>query len=106
MNESLISVLLPVFNGEKDIEKAIYSILDQSYKHLELLVLDDGSTDSTYQICVRISNEDNRVKLFKNQKNLGLTKSLNILIKESKGKYLARQDSDDLSKETRLEKQL
>ena len=106
MNESLISVLLPVFNGENDIEKAVYSILGQSYKHLELLVIDDRSTDSTYKICLRISKEDNRVKLFKNQKNLGLTKSLNILIKESKGKYLARQDSDDSSKETRLEKQL
>ena len=106
MNKNLISVLLPVFNGEEDIHKAVLSILNQSHKNFELLIIDDGSTDRSYQICMNISEQDNRVKVFKNHNNLGLTKSLNLLIKESNGKYLARQDSDDWSEDTRLEKQL
>ena len=106
MNKNLISVLLPVFNAEKDINIAIQSILNQSYKDLELLIIDDGSTDNSYQICMNISEHDNRVKVFRNHNNLGLTKSLNLLINESSGKYLARQDADDWSEETRFEKQL
>ncbi len=106
MNKNLISVLLPVFNAEKDINVAIQSILNQSYKDLELLIIDDGSTDNSYQICMNISEQDNRVKVFRNHNNLGLTKSLNLLINESSGKYLARQDADDWSEETRFEKQL
>ena len=106
MNKNLISVLLPVFNSEKDINVAIQSILNQSYKDLELLIIDDGSTDNSYQICMNISEQDNRVKVFRNHNNLGLTKSLNLLINESSGKYLARQDADDWSEETRFEKQL
>ena len=106
MNKKLISVLLPVFNGEEDINIAIQSILNQSYKDLELLIIDDGSTDNSYQICMNISEQDNRVKVFRNHNNLGLTKSLNLLINESSGKYLARQDADDWSEETRFEKQL
>jgi glycosyltransferase involved in cell wall biosynthesis len=106
MNKNLISVLLPVFNAEKDINVAIQSILNQSYKDLELLIIDDGSTDNSYQICMNISEQDNRVKVFRNHNNLGLTKSLNLLINESNGKYLARQDADDWSEETRFEKQL
>ena len=106
MNKNLISVLLPVFNAEEDINIAIQSILNQSYKDLELLIIDDGSTDNSYQICMNISEQDNRVKVFRNHNNLGLTKSLNLLINESNGKYLARQDADDWSEETRFEKQL
>lgn len=106
MNKNLISVLLPVFNQEENIYKAAQSILNQSHKDLELLIIDDGSTDHSYQICVKISEEDQRVRLFKNQNNLGLTKSLNLLLNESNGKYLARQDADDWSEVTRIEKQL
>ena len=106
MNKKLISVLLPVFNAEEDINIAIQSILNQSYKDLELLIIDDGSTDNSYQICMNISEQDNRVKVFKNHNNLGLTKSLNLLINESNGEYLARQDADDWSEGTRFEKQL
>ena len=106
MNKKLISVLLPVFNAEEDINIAIQSILNQSYKDLELLIIDDGSTDNSYQICMNISQQDNRVKVFKNHNNLGLTKSLNLLINESNGEYLARQDADDWSEGTRFEKQL
>ena len=58
MNKKLISVLLPVFNAEEDINIAIQSILNQSYKDLELLIIDDGSTDNSYQMCMKISDHD------------------------------------------------
>ena len=97
----LISVLLSVYNDDKNIKKSIDSILSQSYKNIELLVIDDCSTDKTYEIINEI--KDTRVKIFRNKDNKGLTKSLNILIKESKGQILARQDSDDVSLPKRLE---
>ena len=97
----LISVLLSVYNDDKNIKKSIDSILSQSYKNIELLVIDDCSTDKTYEIINEI--KDSRVKIFRNKDNKGLTKSLNILIKESKGQILARQDSDDVSLPKRLE---
>tara|TARA_B100000131_G_C18024145_1_gene575753 strand:+ start:296 stop:982 length:687 start_codon:yes stop_codon:yes gene_type:complete len=99
----LISVLLSVYNDDKNIKESIDSILSQSYKNIELLVIDDCSTDKTYEILNEI--KDQRVKIFRNKENRGLTKSLNILINESKGQILARQDSDDTSLPTRLEYQ-
>ena len=97
----LISVLLSVYNDDKNIQKSIDSILSQSYKNIELLVIDDCSTDNTYKIINDI--KDIRVRIFRNKNNQGLTKSLNTLIKESKGQILARQDSDDISLPNRLE---
>ena len=99
----LISVLLSVYNDDENIKKSIDSILSQSYKNIELLVIDDGSTDKTYEILNGI--KDSRLKIFRNKDNLGLTKCLNILIKKSQGQILARQDSDDISLPTRLEVQ-
>ena len=99
----LISVLLSVYNDEKNIKKSIDSILLQSYKNIELLVMDDCSVDRTYEILNEVN--DRRVKIFRNKENQGLTKSLNTLIENSSGKILARQDSDDISLPTRLEVQ-
>jgi len=99
----LISVLLSVYNDEKNIKKSIDSILLQSYKNIELLVMDDCSTDRTYEILNEIN--DRRIKIFRNKENQGLTKSLNTLIENSSGKILARQDSDDISLPSRLEVQ-
>ena len=99
----LISVLLSVYNDEENIKKSIDSILTQSFKDIELLVIDDGSTDKTYEIISNI--KDSRLKIFRNKDNIGLTKCLNILIKKSKGQILARQDSDDISLQSRLQVQ-
>ena len=64
--------------------------------------MDDCSTDETHNICNKYSKKDKRIKIFRNSKNLGLTKSLNILIKNSSGFFVARQDSDDISYDKRL----
>jgi|TARA_B110000003_G_scaffold217694_1_gene217251 glycosyltransferase involved in cell wall biosynthesis len=100
-----ISVLLSVHNDEKNIENAISSILNQTLEDLELLLMDDYSSDKSYDICQKYSNLDKRVRVFKNNKNIGLTKSLNLLANEARGEYIARQDSDDVSHKDRLLKQ-
>ena len=101
-----ISVLMSVFNAEKSIEKSINSILNQSYENFELLIMDDKSTDNTGQILNSYSSFDERIKIYENMENIGLTKSLNILINKAQGEYLARQDSDDESDIRRFEKQI
>ena len=101
----LISVILSVRNDEKRIESSIDSILKQTYKNFEFLILDDCSSDKTPNIIENYSKIDKRIKFFRNDKHLGLTKSLNKLIELSEGNLIARQDSDDLSMKNRLEKQ-
>ena len=70
------------------------------------MILDDASTDETFNICNEFKKEDKRIKLYRNDKNLGLTKSLNKLIRNADGFYLARQDADDISLKTRIEEQV
>lgn len=101
-----ISVILSVFNGEKHIANAIESVLNQSYEDFEFLILDDASTDETYNIIKSYQNIDKRIEILKNNSNIGLTKSLNTLISKSKYEYIARQDSDDLSLVERFSTQL
>lgn len=96
---------MSVYNDAKNIDNSIESILNQDFKNFEFLIMDDGSTDKSYEIICKFS-KDTRVKIFKNNINLGLTKSLNILLEASEGTLIARQDSDDLSLTSRLSKQL
>ena len=97
---------MSVFNGENTLEESIESILNQTYSNLEFLIVDDQSDDKTYQILENYKNKDSRIKVFKNNENIGLTKSLNILLKQSNGFYIARQDADDISTADRLYKQI
>ena len=101
-----ISVLISVYNDERRISDAIESILNQTYENFELLIMDDYSNDETYGVCKGFEEKDTRIKLFKNNKNLGLTKSLNLLIEKSNYPIIARQDSDDISFPDRLNRQL
>jgi len=96
MENKLISVIMSVYNTEKYLAEAIESILNQSYKHFEFIIINDGSSDNSLEIIQRYDLLDNRIILI-NQKNKGLTKSLNIAIKRASGYYIARQDADDIS---------
>jgi glycosyltransferase involved in cell wall biosynthesis len=100
----LISVILAVYNGEKEISESIFSILHQTFKQFELIVIDDCSTDNTYKLLQSI--HDPRIKLIQNDTNLGLAKSLNKAIKKASGQFIARQDSGDVSFPDRFEKQI
>ncbi len=100
----LITVLMPVYNGSRYVRQAIESVLAQTYPDFEYLIIDDGSTDATRDII--LSYSDPRIKLFKNDHNIGLIKTLNRGLSLAKGQYIARQDHDDISHPTRLEKQV
>lgn len=101
-----ISVLIPTYNVENYVEEAIFSILNQTYKNIELIIVDDCSTDNTYDILKKISKCDNRVKLYKNSINKKICYTLNRAYKHSSGAYIARMDGDDISEYDRLEKQI
>ena len=99
-----VSVLMPVFNGKDFIDDAIKSILDQTYSDLELLIIDDGSTDDTLK---RIeAYNDRRIRLISNGSNIGIAKSLNKGLNLISSKYIVRMDCDDISLPTRIEKQV
>lgn len=89
-----VSVIVPVFNSEKYLDKCINSILDQSYKDFELILVNDGSTDSSYDICKKYESLDARVMVI-DKNNGGAAQARNIAIQKSNGKYLAFVDSDD-----------
>lgn len=95
---SLITVVLPVYNGEKYLKKSIDSILRQTYKNFELIVVNDCSTDSTLEILHRYALMDERVKIVNNKENLKLPRSLNVGFKEANGEYLTWTSDDNMYK--------
>lgn len=103
---SLVSVIIPCYNAEKYVESAVRSIMSQTYKNLEIIVTDDCSTDGTFAILEKLADEDNRIKLFKNETNLKIVKTLNNMVLLANGKYIARMDADDISLPKRIEKQV
>jgi len=99
-----ISVILPVYNAEKYVLEAINSILNQTFKDFELIIIDDGSTDDSLKIISEI--KDSRIRIIQNKKNLGLIATLNNGLIESKGEFIARMDADDISLPNRFETQI
>lgn len=98
-----ISVILSVYNHQIHIKKCIQSILEQSYKDWELIIVDDGSTDNSLNELINFEKLDKRIKLVKNEKNQGLPKSLNHAISISNGEFIIRVDADDICLEKRFE---
>ena len=105
-SNELVSVLLSAYNSEETLGESIDSLLNQTYKNLEILISDDGSTDSTIEICKKFQLKDERILLFSNKKNIGLTKSLNNLAQKASGSLIARHDADDISLPDRIEEQI
>ncbi|MCD6703718.1 MULTISPECIES: glycosyltransferase [Vibrio] len=103
-NQPLVSVILPVYNGGHFISESILSILNQDYKNIELIVIDDGSIDDTLNV-INSFSYDGRVKII-SRTNKGLVYSLNEAIGISNGQYLARMDADDISHSQRISKQV
>src|SRR6266536_1912903 len=91
----LISVVMAVYNGEKHLQKAIDSVLNQTLRDFEFIIIDDGSQDASADIIK--TYRDARIKYFRNQNNLGLTCSLNIGLTHVSAEYIARMDADDIS---------
>lgn len=104
MNEPLVSVVIPVYNAERFVDRAIHSILNQTYTNFELILVDDGSEDSSLPVIGKIGDE--RIKLLVNNHNDGIAVATNKGISVSKGKYIALLDDDDEAVENRLELQV
>jgi glycosyltransferase involved in cell wall biosynthesis len=105
MKNPLVSVIMPNYNCERYLSESIESILKQSFKNLEFIIVDDGSTDNSLKIIQKYAKLDKRIKVLVNKKNLGLIKTLNRALKFVKGKYVARMDADDVSLPLRIEKE-
>lgn len=101
--EPEISVLMSVFNGADFLRESIDSVLGQSYRDFEFIIFDDCSTDNGAEIIE--SYDDERILLYRNEKNIGLTKTLNIGLDKARGKYIARMDYDDICEPDRFKKQ-
>jgi glycosyltransferase involved in cell wall biosynthesis len=105
-NTLLISVILPVYNGEDHLKECIESILNQTFKEFEFIIVDDASTDNTAQMLKKFAIQDNRITVITHEVNQKQTAAANTAIKFAKGKYLARMDADDVALPMRLEQQL
>src|SRR3990167_11458146 len=103
-NKPKISVIMSVYNGMPFLREAVESILKQTYKNFEFIIVDDGSRDTSWKYLQSLN--DTRIKLIKNKRNLGLAASLNKALKEVQGDFVARMDADDVSLPRRLEIQL
>ncbi len=105
-SQPLISVIMSVYNGEIYLKDAIESILNQTYKNIEFIIINDGSLDQSFEIIKRYKKIDSRIIIENNIENKGLIYSLNKGIDLSQGKYIARMDADDISEKNRLEEQV
>lgn len=102
----LISVVMPNYNGARFVEEAIRSVLNQTYRNIELLIIDDCSSDSSPELIDKLARDDNRIKLIRQKENSGVSVVRNIGIKEAKGEYIALIDNDDTWEPDKLERQL
>lgn len=102
----LVSIIMSVHNSEETIERCIKSILAQTYKNFEFIITDDASIDSSLNIIYKYAKKDLRIYITKNEQNIGLTESLIKSINICKGDIIARIDSDEYAKPSRIEKQV
>ncbi|HKC14341.1 MAG TPA: glycosyltransferase family 2 protein [Patescibacteria group bacterium] len=102
----LISILIPVHNSEKYLADCLKSLVSQSYRNIEIVAIEDKSTDSSYQILKKFNKNYKKIRAYRNVKRYGIVMTLNRLIKKAKGEYVAFMDSDDLSHKDRIKNQL
>jgi glycosyltransferase involved in cell wall biosynthesis len=102
----LVSILLPTRTRVRQLQKAVESLQKQTWRNIEILILDDGSTDGTPGLLGRLAQSDTRIRLFHQESSRGLAAALNRLIEESRGEWVARMDDDDCSHPQRIERQL
>lgn len=109
MSHPLVSVVMSVYNAEKFLSDAIKSILNQSFKDFEFIIIEDFSTDHSLDLLKEFQKKDNRIKIIEKEKNEGsegFIKNLNFGLEIAKGKYVARMDADDISSLDRFQKQV
>jgi glycosyltransferase involved in cell wall biosynthesis len=105
-DQQLVSILLPIHNASKYLKTCLESLLNQSYGHIEIIAIDDGSTDNSLKILKSYARKDYRLKVFKNKKRYGLATCLNRGLKYASGYFLAFMDADDTSHREKIAKQV
>ena len=108
-NSVMVSVVMSVYNAEKYLDLAIESILNQSFRDFEFIIIEDCSTDNSLEILKNYAEKDSRIKIIQkteNKRMKGFIENLNIGLEEAKGKYIARMDADDISHPSRFDKQV
>ena len=105
-HKPLVSILLPVYNAECYLRTSLDSTLAQTYENIEVICVDDGSSDSSLKILRKIARTDKRVKVFRNTKNQGIGYTANKALRQAKGEFIARMDADDVMLPDRIEKQV
>lgn len=101
-----VSVVMPVYNGAQYLQEAIDSILDQTFKDFELIIIDDGSSDDSLKIIQMNADKDKRIIFIRNEQNSGICVTLNKGLDFASGEYILRMDCDDISELNRIEKQV
>ena len=105
--KNLISVIMGAYNSEKTIDEALNSLINQTYKNIEIIICDDGSSDKTYEKIIKYKEKyPNMFTVLRNSKNLGLNMTLNKCLKQARGEYVGRMDADDISLPNRFKKQI
>ena len=104
--QPLISVIMSVYNGAQFLRKAMDSVLCQTYTHFEFIICDDGSTDESVAILAEYAQKDERIRLIRNETNIGLAASLNKCLSQAQGAYIARMDCDDRALPKRFQAQV
>ncbi len=102
----LVSVIIPAFNAQEYLTEAVNSIKQQTYNNLEILIIDDGSTDSTHDVAQKLALSDSRITLYTNEENQYIARTRNRGISLCKGKYIVWQDADDISYPERISHQV
>ena len=102
----LISVILPVHNSALTLEECVFSLLSQSYKNIEIIAIDDFSSDNSFKILQKLKKKSKKLRIYKNVKRYGIGITLNRALKKTRGNFIAFMDTDDFSSPNRFKKQL
>lgn len=104
--QPILSVVMPVFNAAFYLKEAIDSILTQTFTDFEFIIIDDASTDASYEILKEYARKDKRIKISRNEKNLKQGATVTLALEKARGEFIARMDADDIAAKNRFEKQL
>jgi len=104
--QPFVSVVMPVYNAGDFLVEAIESILKQTYKNFEFIIVDDASTDNSWKILKKYRKKDKRIRIYKIEENVGVSQTVKFAIEKSNGNFLARMDADDIAHPQRLEKEV
>lgn len=102
----LVSVVMPVYNAGAFLQEAVKSILSQTYRNFEFIIIDDASEDDSWQILQNFTHKHNKIRIYRNSQNLGVSETVKKAIALARGNFLARMDADDIALPERLEKQV